>query len=330
MSRARARWAWLGVVALSCASPAPAPLPTALGSVAVDVYGGLGGPVPLRPSGPRRVEVLVDATSSMLDRGPNGVSHLRAMRRESAEFLYSLREDTEISVRAFGQTISGSCVAPQRLVDPVIPKRREPLVQRIEDLSPRSEGSLAAALQRVRRDLVLEGAARRTRVVVFTDLDGSCGGDLCSEAAKLVDAGAWLEVVTLGSAEPPRCLSDLRPAAAQPSVSGAGFPARPPSFRVEAARTGEHPPRVLAEGFAGQGPVDVAPGLVTVVLDLKPPEEIGPFEVRPGEFARVRLLEAFDAALPTRVWRVERGDEPVARAFPPPSTLPPGARGTMP
>jgi hypothetical protein len=36
----------------------------------------------------------------------------------------------------------------------------------------------------------------------------------------------------------------------------------------------------------------------------------------------VSVLESFEAGVPTRIWRIERGDEAVGRAFPPPDELP--------
>lgn len=334
---------WLG----ACAAP-PEEALVAQASVSVDVYGGIGGPNPPGPPIPRRVHLVVDVTPSMLRPGRDGSQPLAAARGEAAQLLYSLREGTEIAISAIGQTEAQRgqlqrgearrgadgetevCVSPESVVAPVVPERQEPLVQRIQDLPPLSEGSLPAAIDAARRELVRDGAAARTRVVVFTDLDGSCGGDLCRAAERLVDSGAWLEIVPLGDAAPPACLADLRPSIAHPTAGRAGLRWRPPAFRVERARSGSLGPRLLGVGHAGEGPVPVPPGLVTVVLDLDPPEEIGPFRLAPGEFARVRLLNAFDAALPTRIWRVERGMEPLSRAFPPSPAPVDGAGASAP
>jgi hypothetical protein len=57
-------------------------------------------------------------------------------------------------------------------------------------------------------------------------------------------------------------------------------------------------------------------------LDLDPPEQIGPFRLGPGESARVSVLETNEGGSPSRIWRIERGDEAVGRAFPPPDELP--------
>jgi hypothetical protein len=320
--RARRATLLLWCLALFAACAGPPPGPPGHASVAVDVYGGLGGPPQAAPAPPKRVELVVDLTASMLESSGTGAPHVDAARAAAADLLYSLREGTEVAVRALGHVPSDRCERSERLAGPLVPPRREPLVERLADLAPAAEGSIAGALSEVRDDLVREGAAARTRVVLFTDLDGSCGGDLCAAAESLVETGAWLEVVTVGRSTPPACLAALRPSVAQPGAVSAGLPAVPPGFRVLRARSGAAQPALLGVGRAGEGAVDVAPGLVTVVVDLDPPEEVGPFEVGSGEFARIRLLEAYDAALPTRVWRVERGDEPVARAFPPAPSLP--------
>ena len=62
-------------------------------------------------------------------------------------------------------------------------------------------------------------------------------------------------------------------------------------------------------------------GLIEMVVDLDPPETVGPFRVQPGRSALVRLLDYPHTDPPARIWRVEREGEPVGRAFPPPEAL---------
>ncbi|RIK89657.1 MAG: hypothetical protein DCC71_25880, partial [Proteobacteria bacterium] len=100
-----------------------------------------------------------------------------------------------------------------------------------------------------------------------------------------------------------------------------GASASPPWTASSAQAGGE--PALLAVGRAGGGFVPVPPGVVTLLVQLDPPERIGPFLLRAGDAARVRILEeATGAGAPVRTWRLERGDEAVGRAFPPPETLP--------
>jgi len=98
------------------------------------------------------------------------------------------------------------------------------------------------------------------------------------------------------------------PAAAPPAVA----------FQVIAPAEGD---RVLIEGRTGADAVSVPAGLVMLAIALDPPERIGPFRLEPGETARVRILDTLDTAT-SRIWRIERGDEIVGRAFPPPDDFP--------
>jgi hypothetical protein len=305
------------------AAPVEAAQAQAPASVTVAVYGGLargGAPAPVAAA---RVEVVVDLTRSMLAPAPNGRSRADLARSSAAQLLSSLRDGTEIALRSMGDAASAQCTGSERLGDPALPARREPLVRRLRELTPRSEASLPATLDQVRLDLEREGAARRSRVVVFSDLESSCGGELCSAAERLVASGAWLEVVPLGSAAPPACLAEIRPAPSQPEPELAGAAAARPAFRVEQAGGEVGTAPLLATGEAGGPPVSVPAGLVKLVVQLDPPEEIGPFRLAPGEAAQVSVLESRGAGRPTRIWRVERGGEAVGRAFPPPDELPP-------
>jgi hypothetical protein len=99
-----------------------------------------------------------------------------------------------------------------------------------------------------------------------------------------------------------------------PSVATAPF-----SVSVE---RGERGPEIVAVGRAGEGFVAVPAGVLTLVVHLDPPERVGPFQLAAGAAARVRVLDDATAATPSRTWRLERGEEAVGRAFPPPETLP--------
>ncbi len=122
--------------------------------------------------------------------------------------------------------------------------------------------------------------------------------------------------------------SDAAPARLAVDVYGADLPARggaapqPVAFHVLAADGDTDSGRVVAEGRTGEGAVSVPAGLVAIAVALDPPERVGPFRLEPGASAHVRILDTLDAALPSRIWRIERGDEPVGRAFPPPDELP--------
>jgi hypothetical protein len=112
---------------------------------------------------------------------------------------------------------------------------------------------------------------------------------------------------------------EASPRASGPGPSALRLSPPEPTFRVEAASPDDPdaPARILAEGRAGAEPVQVAPGLVELALDLEPPERIGPFQVAPGSRTRVRVLDYPRADPPTRIWRVEREGSTIGSSFPP-------------
>jgi hypothetical protein len=309
--------AWL----VSCTSAAPRPL--GLARVSLESYRGLPASERSVTGLPRRVDILVDLTESMGRPGGDERSRASLAYARASELLSSLPQGTEITLRAQGHRAGTSCGLPQRLVGPAIPTLRKAFVRQLEGLGPRSEGSLPEAIALIRLELERDRAARRTRVVLFTDLDSQCGGDLCAEARALVEAGADLEVVALADAPPPPCLAELQTSPALSRRSSPRLLPPPPMFRIHSARREVEgfDPTPVARGRAGQGSVEVPAGLITMVVELDPPELIGPFRVEPGESARVRLLDYPRARPPARVWRVEREGEAVGRAFPPPESL---------
>jgi hypothetical protein len=237
--------------------------------------------------------------------------------------LLSLPQGTEITLRAQGHRGGTGCALPERLAGPAIPSLRMAFVRQLEGLGPRAEGSLPAALAHVRLDLERERALQRTRLVLLTDLESQCGGDLCAEARALAEAGVRLEVVALGDAPVPPCLAALQARRADPRRPAPHSAPPPPRFEIHAlgGRAGVRAASPLALGRAGEEAVEVPAGLITMVVELEPPEVVGPFRAEPGSSVRVRLLDYPGASPPTRIWRVEREGEAVGRAFPPPEAL---------
>ena len=120
------------------------------------------------------------------------------------------------------------------------------------------------------------------------------------------------------SGEPAQLAVDVYGSAA---TSASAAPPPSVAFQVLAAGAPADAERVLGEGRTGAGAVAVAAGVVVLAIALDPPERVGPFRLDPGETARVRILDTLDTAT-SRIWRIERGDEVVGRAFPPPDEVP--------
>jgi hypothetical protein len=291
-------------------------------SLAVEVYRGLGvGPSKAARRARERVDVIVDLTDSMASPAPGGGSRAALARRAAAERLGKLPDDVEVVLHALGHRTGDSCTSLERLYGPAVPTPGDTPAGRLGDLVPLSEGSLAAALDQVSLELEREPLSKRMRVVLFTDLEDPCGEDLCAAAHRLVDHGAWLEIVPTSDVAPPACLADLVPSSSRPAASLAPSAADTPVFSVTSSAPSEEA-GIVAVGRVGEGAVAVPAGVVTLLVHLDPPEQIGPFRLAPGESARVRVLETGEGGRPARVWRIERGDEAVGRAFPPPDELP--------
>jgi hypothetical protein len=321
MARAGAAALLLGGLAGCAAAPTPtqsedASPGGASASLAVDVYGGLD--VPGAAPEQERVELVMDLTRSMLLPAPGGATRLARARHAAAELLASLEAGADVSLRGVGHRAASGCAASERLAEHLARGDAAALDARLRAAQPQAEASLAQTLDEVGRDLEREAAARATRVVVLSDLDDSCGGDLCAAAARLVERGAWLQLVPTGAAAAPACLAELLPSPALPRASASADA----PFTVTSADT-DRALEILAVGRAGDGFVPVPPGVVSLLVHLEPPERIGPFRLDPGDAARVRILDDRSAG---RTWRLERGEEAVGRAFPPPDTLPESAR----
>lgn len=297
--------------ALGCAlpdalRPAPPPPPEPA-SLRVELGGGLPT-VPLgTPPEEIPVEIVLDGSTSMTARLAGAATRYDAARQLAVRYLSALPEATPVGLRVLGITSGQGCGTAV----PIATSGESPSVLRLGELVPglppsRGESSLAGALDDVRRSL--PAVAAGARVVVLSDLEPACGGDLCEAARALVDAGAELEVVPLGGAPAPPCLESLASDGPPPAL--ARLPRPPaPTFRVEL------PPRpealgastLLVRGRTDAAPVQMPPGRVVVSVQLEPPVSVGPLDLAPGEQVRVRVLDFPHLDPPVREVWVEGG-----------------------
>ncbi len=140
------------------------------------------------------------------------------------------------------------------------------------------------------------------RLIAVSDLDDSCaGGDLCKAAAALASAGADLDLVVIGEAPVPACLSEIGGDVEPPLFAAAATAPIRATFQVIGEEQGEEV-SLSAAGVVGGGAVKVAPGRIRVGVDLDPPVEVGPLHLAPNASLRIRILE-----VPTgesRAWQV--------------------------
>jgi hypothetical protein len=227
-------------------------------------------------------------------------TRLQAAQAKAVELLASLPAGSQAGISALGAAPGAECGRAERLSSLRAADDPE-LAHALAGLHAESEGSLAAALAALADDLKSQGRARDTRVVVFSDLDGSCGGDLCAAAQQLVATGAWLDVALLGDAPIPACLADLRPSADQPGALVRALTRPTPVWHLVGPGEGVQAPAV--SDIAGPHALDAPPGEWSIGLDLDRPTVLGPLRVASGRLTRVRVL-AFSGGPPRFAWEI--------------------------
>ena len=276
----------LAVVALALLGGVGCQSPTRYGPAQLTVEVQRGFVSPTAPLGelPVRLALVVDTRS-------------RVSAERAAVFVRALPEASALSVRVIGG--ASGCGPGSDWSG----RDREQLRLLLTGRSGGEEGSLGAALGRVADELLPVADRESARVVVFTDrLEDSCA-DLCAVAARLAAGGAWLDWVVPAAAQAPACLLGARPTLEGPGPLVTRLTAPAPTFQVRLGPTPDGD--ALAAGRAGDT-VPVAPGDVTVWLDLQPPESVGPFRVAPGEALRLRVLDFPLAEPPMRRWQLQR------------------------
>jgi von Willebrand factor type A domain len=293
---------------LACAGTPPPPFEYARVSVEV-LRGFTSEDVTPREEDNGPVVLLLDATRSMLAPTVQGATHFAAAQRAATRFTNDLPSQQPMWLYALGTVEGPNCQSVFRGSRAATAAARGPIVEEIARIQPRGEGGLAAALESVRNELWRADALMGARVVVFSDLQPACGGDVCAAASLLVGGGARLDVVALGDASVPACLRE--PTGIAETLAPPPSADRTVHFRLEV----EDPePIVIGCSEVGGLPIAAPAGRGTIVVELDPPLRVEA-TFAPG---RVRVLEVIDfpALDPsTRHWRW-REESPGAEAAP--------------
>ena len=287
-------------VALAALLAGCAPLPAAPripARLSVEVIGGFAEDelVPLAELAP--VAVLVDSTASMARGEAGAADHARAARRAAARLVEGLSDERRVWLYAMGAETAGNRCRPPVLVGRAEsePQRRL-LLDRLSRLRGWGESDLAASLDTLRAELEPAETAG-ARVVVFSDLSNECGGDLCAAAARLVEAGARLDVVVIGARPVPACLEGLEaPVPEAPLVARQRAPVH---YRLELR---DPSPVVVGCSDAGGTPVAAPVGPATVVVELDPPMRIDGHFVSGRDYL-LQILDFPSLEPHTRRWR---------------------------
>lgn len=301
-TRSRGRIWMLSVafgLALGCAVP---PTPPAYLRVEVDRGRDLSAPLP----GEGQLHVVLDLSTSVREMKPveNEPTWQAAARNAARAVLGNAPAGTQASLRVLGLASASptSCTTP-------IPVggsdgRAEDLDRLIPELGGASESSLAAALLQLYPEVPRPEPVGR--VVIVSDFANDCESRTaaCESAAQLIDAGAEIDLVAVGGDPIPACWAQLAPRTG--AIDVAAGPA--PRVRVEWREQ-----RVRSSGLASaskasdrsavvppRGRVQVPAGAVRVIVDLDPPEIVGPLMLPAGVETRVRVLDFPSLSPPVR------------------------------
>jgi len=238
------------------------------------------------------VEIILDASGSMLQR--IGPKRRIDIARESLARLVTttIPAGTPFALRVFGRE-ADSCQTD--LDVPLGPLDRAAVAARIGTLTAKdgAKTPIGASLEKVAQDL---RAARGERLVILlTDGEETCGGDPAAAIDQLRKGGTALRVNIVGFA-----IDDARLAATFRHWSDAGgglyFDARDPSGLDRAMARALQPAvelldakgLVVAQGLAGDAPLEAMPGAYTARLKGQP-GKARPVTVRAGETVTVGL-----------------------------------------
>lgn len=160
-----------------------------------------------------KVLLILDASGSMLDDDPSGVSKMEAARTAMQGAIEALPDTAQVGLRVFGPTptnVADECLRSE-LVHPVGQLDRAGLAKAVKGFSPDGATPIAYSLEEGAKDLGTDGSRH---IILVSDGEENCAPDPCEAAKNLDDAGVTLQVDAVGFAvdektrEQLRCIAD--------------------------------------------------------------------------------------------------------------------------
>ena len=143
-------------------------------------------------------ELILDASGSMFNRLADGRYRIVAAKEVLAELIAALPASPDLNVgyRAYGSelqaTAAGSC-EDSRLYVPIEGVQRQLLLDTVKGTQARGATPIAYSLQLALNDL--QGRSGQKLVVLITDGEEGCGGDVRAAAEALQAAGIDLRII---------------------------------------------------------------------------------------------------------------------------------------
>jgi Ca-activated chloride channel family protein len=148
-----------------------------------------------------RLLLMLDASGSMQEADPSGLTKIEAAKKALTSVVAALPADSEVGLRVYGATVDSggkptkaACADTQNVV-PVGPLDRPALTAAIRRFHAVGETPIAYSLQQALADL---GPSGQRTIVLVSDGEESCVPDPCPTVRKLVAGGIDLRIDTVG------------------------------------------------------------------------------------------------------------------------------------
>ncbi|MBS0657505.1 MAG: VWA domain-containing protein [Verrucomicrobia bacterium] len=165
---------------------------------------------PLRAA-PTEIELVLDASGSMWNKLEDGRFRIDAAKQVLAEFIAQAPNDPNLrlGLRIYGARVHyskpGAC-QDSVLVVPIGPLERARLLKEVRETRAVGATPLAYSLSLALQDFRERG---RKQVIVCTDGEESCGGDVAAAVKALKELGADVDVRFIGIGLPPAAAERL-------------------------------------------------------------------------------------------------------------------------
>ncbi|MEM1307865.1 MAG: VWA domain-containing protein, partial [Pseudomonadota bacterium] len=170
----------------------------ALGCAAAATFGSIST---ASAQADRSVEIVLDVSSSMAKRLPNGTAKISAAREGMTTFVRNLPVGTRLALRAYGHQSPDrdrNCRDTELIVDfEPAPAVEQTVIRQMRRVRPRGYSPISFALRRAARDIAYERAATHMLVLV-SDGKETCDGDPCAMARQISRKDARLVIHTIG------------------------------------------------------------------------------------------------------------------------------------
>ncbi len=149
-----------------------------------------------------RLLLMLDASGSMKDPDPSGLSKIEAAKKALTGVVDALPSDAQVGLRVYGATQPGgkptkAACADTQLVHPIEALDKPGLTAAIEAFRAKGETPIARSLTEAVKDL---GPSGKRTIVMVSDGEESCVPDPCPTVRKLVGDGVDLQIDTVGFA----------------------------------------------------------------------------------------------------------------------------------